>query len=282
MSHLGAQENRSTDDGMKNACKWFQMAAGCFDRVRAELEKQPSAAECIDTTPDALNLLSQLMLAQAQECFYEKAVKGGMKPSIVSKLAAQVGAFYESSLKLMQADPLKGYVGKKWPPYAEAKSHIFKAIAHYQLGLDRQQAEVYGEQVSRLSVATRLVEEEKKKGKLPAELNDFFNQVHALIVRAYSLAVKDNNTVYHEPVLSESKLAPLEPKAMVKGTEMDDSKLTLIATQDPFGELVPFNVRKADSIYTERKAQVVREVSKNCEEQDQIARAFVFVPNHDY
>lgn len=273
MSHLGANESRATDEGVKTACKYFQMSAGCFDRVRAELEKQPSAAECIDTSPDALNLLSQLMLAQAQECFYEKAVKGAMKPSIVAKLAAQVGSYYDSSLKLMQADPLKGFVNKKWPPYADAKAHIFKAIAHYQLGLERQQAEVYGEQVSRLGVATRLVEEEKKKGKVPAELNDFFNQIHSLILRAYSLAVKDNNTVYHEPVLSESKLAPLDPKSMVKGLDVDDAKLSLLATQDPFGELVPFNVRKADSVYTERKAQVAREVSKNAEEQDQIAKA---------
>jgi hypothetical protein len=62
---------------------------------------------------------------------------------------------------------------------------------------------------------------------------------------------------------------------MAAATAVDDSKLALLPGSDPFQELVPFSVRKADSIYSERKAELLRETGKNLEEQDQIAKAFV-------
>jgi len=43
-----------------------------FAKVKEELEKHPTAAECFDLHPEALNLFSTFMLGQAQECFYEK------------------------------------------------------------------------------------------------------------------------------------------------------------------------------------------------------------------
>lgn len=61
------------------------------------LERHPQPG-VFDFSPDFITLCINLMLAQAQECFYEKAVKDNMKPTLISKLAAQVADFYELTL----------------------------------------------------------------------------------------------------------------------------------------------------------------------------------------
>jgi hypothetical protein len=48
------------------------MAAGFFTKVKDELEKNPTSAEGNDLSGDAVTLLVNLMLAQAQESFYER------------------------------------------------------------------------------------------------------------------------------------------------------------------------------------------------------------------
>ena len=41
-----------------------------------------------------LDAVKYLMLAQAQECFWQKAVVDGKKDSLIARLAAQVSDFY--------------------------------------------------------------------------------------------------------------------------------------------------------------------------------------------
>jgi len=41
-----------------------------------------------------LDCVKYLMLAQAQECFWQKAVVDGKKDSLIARLAAQVSDFY--------------------------------------------------------------------------------------------------------------------------------------------------------------------------------------------
>ena len=102
-----------------------------------------------------------------------------MQPVVLTKLAAQVVTYYESCITLSTGAHLKGYLNKKWPSYFETKLNIYKALAHYQLGVERGMAEAYGEQVARLQAAYRILEEEKKK-KILTELQDFFNATHAV------------------------------------------------------------------------------------------------------
>jgi len=62
---------------------------------------------------------------------------------------------------------------------------------------------------------------------------------------------------------------------MVKALELEASRLQLIGSSDPFGELVPFSVRKNDSIYSERKAELIRETVKVVEEQANVAKGLL-------
>lgn len=89
-----------------------------------------------DLNPDTLGALSNLMLAQAQEMFVQKAIHGNyslllwyfsvvlifvsnldnMKDSIVAKLAQQCEELYAECLKVFQRDNVKGLWDKDWIP----------------------------------------------------------------------------------------------------------------------------------------------------------------------
>jgi hypothetical protein len=56
-----------------------------FSQVKEELDKHPEVAACLDLSADSLNFLINLMLAQAQECYYEKVQQKTLLFSIESK-----------------------------------------------------------------------------------------------------------------------------------------------------------------------------------------------------
>jgi len=74
-SALGAAQDRSTEDGLKKACKAFQNAAGYFGTCKSLLPQLAGkGAVTPDTTLQGLGMAAALMLAQAQACYYEMAV----------------------------------------------------------------------------------------------------------------------------------------------------------------------------------------------------------------
>ena len=72
-SQIALLQNRSSDDGLKVACKYFQIAAGTFKALREDLQNQNAQTRgTSDLTEDVLFMLENVMLAQAQECFFDK------------------------------------------------------------------------------------------------------------------------------------------------------------------------------------------------------------------
>lgn len=72
------------------------------------------------------------MLAQGQKCFYEKAARDKMKPAIVSKLAAEAAALYESvSLRIAEAHgrsrPISA-MGSDWLDVIEWNRLLFDGL----------------------------------------------------------------------------------------------------------------------------------------------------------
>ena len=76
MSQVASVQDADTDDGLKIAMKYFQLASGLFQQIKDHVH----AAIPQDPTPDfsqnTLESLGQLMLAQAQEVCFMKAAKG--------------------------------------------------------------------------------------------------------------------------------------------------------------------------------------------------------------
>lgn len=109
-SMAAASCDRNSGDGLKTACKRFQHAAGnlqyCQDHLLGKL------AQGAGSDLGGVEMLKHLMLAQAQACFYEKAVKdkriapgqvsGSPKP--LAMLAAQAGWLYGEALRTRTAE----------------------------------------------------------------------------------------------------------------------------------------------------------------------------------
>lgn len=105
-SQIAISELRHTDIGLKRACHYFQLSAGCFMFINNFL------IETIKNKNDPLVLLiplsmqlstiqclEYLMLAQAQETIWQKTINNNsMKDSVVARLSIQTSEYYSKAL----------------------------------------------------------------------------------------------------------------------------------------------------------------------------------------
>ncbi len=89
---------------MKVACTHYQCAAWSFHEVPDRYQSQ--AAQ--DMSQDLLAFLSQVCLAQAQECILEKSILDHRKPTIVAKVCAQVSEYYRAAKTHIENSNLSG------------------------------------------------------------------------------------------------------------------------------------------------------------------------------
>jgi programmed cell death 6-interacting protein len=71
-SQLGSKIERATDEGIKTANKHFQQAAGYFDFIITRILPQCTGSLLVGLSQNAILMSRDLMLSQAQLCFYEK------------------------------------------------------------------------------------------------------------------------------------------------------------------------------------------------------------------
>lgn len=92
-SQIAVAADRTSASGLKQACNALQSAAGAFsflkDRVAA---KAVAAGGTIDLSVECTVMLEKLMLAQAQECFFQKVIGDAKPPGLCSKVARQVNS----------------------------------------------------------------------------------------------------------------------------------------------------------------------------------------------
>lgn len=115
-SSVGATQCLDSDEGLKTAAKLFQQSSGIFGHLKSAAPAAIPQEPTPDMSPETLNVLSCLMLAQAQEIFSMKAIKDNMKEAIIAKLCSQCEEMYADVLKAMQKDSLKTLWEKDWIP----------------------------------------------------------------------------------------------------------------------------------------------------------------------
>ncbi len=82
-SQLALSANRNTTDGLKTAASWFSHAAGVLDHIKTKVLpelRMPNPPDDMDES--TLDSLTQLLLAQSQECFWQKAVTDKYKDAV--------------------------------------------------------------------------------------------------------------------------------------------------------------------------------------------------------
>lgn len=261
-SQLAVSLNRSTSDGLKSACNYFCQAAGVISHLKTEIipDMRSSPPEDMDTM--TLESLQQLLLAQAQECFWSKAVKDGLKDGLIAKLAAKVSDFYDQAAEFGTKSDA---ISTDWIHHMTAKHHHFAAAAQYRASRECLEKQKFGEEVARLRDSLTCANEALKESRWinKVVLGDL-NGLKAKVSEDLKRAEKDNDIIYLMNVPPKSELKTLDRAGMATPRvpqEVSDPVSTLgdggIFGQPLFARLVPYAVHIAVSIYEERKNRLV-------------------------
>lgn len=256
-ANLGICENRSTVDGLKRAHQQFQLAAGCFKTLTAYIETA-SFVRTGDLQPDFLGCLIQAMLAQAQECIWQKAVIDHMKDKLVAQLSQEVSKLYDLSVKSLEKSTA---MSPSWVHHLTIKSLHFAAAAQVRMSSFSMASNQYGEEVARLRLASELCRRASKHMPYVASaVSKDLSGLTAHVESNKSRAEKDNDMIYVIPVPTQETLVPIVPQVMVRPMLVPeiDSPLASVQHQDMlFHRLVPFVVRHVTEIFEQRKDEIV-------------------------
>ncbi|KAH8885322.1 BRO1-domain-containing protein [Thozetella sp. PMI_491] len=264
-SQLALSSNRSSTDGLKTAASWFSHAAGVLTHVKTQILPELR----MDNPPDdmdesTLESLIQLLLAQSQECFWQKAVTDKYKDASIAKLAARVSDLYNlAGEAAMQSEA----ISSSWIHHMSAKHHHFAAAAQYRAACDCLERRKYGEEVARLADAVSCVNEGLKESKgsylskiVTEELTGLKKRVEEDLKRAE----RDNDVIYLQPVPPKSELKILDRAnmAVARIPPQVANPYEYLGDHAEFGpalfsKLVPFAVHVAVSIYEERRDRLV-------------------------
>ncbi|KAA8619503.1 pH-response regulator protein palA/RIM20 [Pyrenophora tritici-repentis] len=261
-SQLAMSSNRSTPDGLKAAANNFCLGAGVLSHLRNSILPELRTDPPEDMDIMTLECLEKLLLAQGQECFWQKAVKDGLKDATIAKLAARVSDLYnEAGDAGIQSDA----ISSEWIHHMTAKHHHFAAAAQYRAACDTLEKRKYGEEVARLRDSLTCVNEALKEQRyinklVLADLNGLKNRITEDLKRAE----KDNDMIYLLPVPPKAELKILDRANMVvarvpKEIAESNSMLGERGELGPalFSKLVPYSVHLAASIYVDRRDRLV-------------------------
>ncbi|XP_037553825.1 rhophilin-1 [Nematolebias whitei] len=131
-TQIGARQDRCVTAGIDRAIDAFQRAAGAFNYLKEYFSNAPS----LDMSAPSLGMLVQLMVAQVQECVFERIALTTQETSFSSQLhlaqeAAQVSHVYSLVQQTMTQPLMKDYVPFSWASMVQVKSEHFRALSHY-------------------------------------------------------------------------------------------------------------------------------------------------------
>ncbi|XP_032416943.1 rhophilin-2 isoform X1 [Xiphophorus hellerii] len=133
-SQIGTRSDRQTVAGLQEAISSFQRAAGMLSHLKATFTHTPS----YDMSPAMVSMLIQLMIAQAQECLFEKNALPGVLNQFTSLIkmaqeAAKVSEIYDQVHQFMVQTPIKDNVPLFWSTMSQVKTNHYRAMAHHFL-----------------------------------------------------------------------------------------------------------------------------------------------------
>lgn len=196
-SQLAVAQSRTGTEGLKTAAGYFSSAAGVLQHMQKEVLPELRMSDPPDDMDaNTLESLTQLLLAQSQECFWQKAVMDGYKDAIIARLAARVSDLYSSA---GEAAMKSEAISSAWIHHMSAKHHHFAGAAQYRAACDCLEKRRYGEEVARLQDAVACVNEglkESRGGYLNKAVLDDLNGLKRKVEEDLKRAEKDNDVIY--------------------------------------------------------------------------------------
>lgn len=254
---MGLAEDRRTLEGLQRSHAKLQQAAGLFARLSEEVEQASAEVQMPpDMSQAAVQSLTQLTLAEAQECIWQKAVMDRMRDKLVAQLSQQVSDFYKAALAHHQQSHA---IDSRYVHHLSLKSAHFAAAAHFRMSNHAVAQQLYGEEVARLRLAREICNAAASHRDYVATpiASDFAGLVER-ITSTLERAERDNDIIYMIPVPSASQLAGIVPTSMVKPLLGDALKSSLDEEQGQlFASLLSSVVSNVLAIYNQRKEQLI-------------------------
>ncbi|KAJ4974517.1 hypothetical protein NE237_007691 [Protea cynaroides] len=271
-SQIAISADRSTASGRVQASKSFMASAGAFAFLRDNASMKASIGQStLDISAECAGMLERLMLAQAQECVFEKVIAEGKSPGLCAKISRQVGIYYEEAFAALNVAPLNQHFDRTWISHVQLKVAHFYAEACYRYSLELHEKEEIGEEIAWLKSGISALPDAKKLAKgVAAQLLEAVNRLEADLNRSLERALKENDRVYLMRVPGVNTLPALPAASLVKSTPMTD---VLDASKEKlFASLVPDGSAKALSRYTEMVDDVIRTQAEKLQQGSEIAR----------
>ncbi|KAM5535914.1 hypothetical protein V8D89_010354 [Ganoderma adspersum] len=269
-SQLGAAEDRSAPQGLKQAIKFYQSAAGALNYLNGSVVPQlrttvPPGEVPLEFTEPFIRGLEFLMLAQAQECVWQRAVMDHYKNGLIAKLAAKVSSLYASAASHIRDTSIKHVFPSSWIAHIETKSLHFQAAAQFRKSLEDLEAHKYGHEISRLTEAQTVAKkgyDTARRGGVVGAVQQDIKSLLDIVQKNLSRAERDNDLIYHQDVPSTSALPAIQEVSMVQPlTEpgLQDPKAVIGADGVIFGELLGWGAQLAIAIYNDRRQNWIAE-----------------------
>lgn len=241
-------ENIFHDEGVKKACHFFKLAAGCFLFLQAFTHENSLSSQDFDA--QTLEALKLLMLAQAQEVIWLKAIGNpSMKNTLVARLSKRVADLYEEAIPPSVESKV---ITLDWTNHMRVKMNHFLAVSYYRMAIVSLDNFEYGKQVAFLKAASsKCTEALSHKNYVTADVIEDLRGLQETVNSFLKTAEKENDLVFLKPVPAPQDLPIIDAVSMVE-PEIP-SELASKDSQRAFANLVPFAIIQIAQAFKERE-----------------------------
>lgn len=245
LSVLASEACQSHD--YKTAYHDYCCAAGVFNLISTSFLHPAS----VDIQPATVSVLSKLMLAQAQHCFFLKAafpqtsIKANM--GLLAKLGMAACSLYEEAIQgLTKLYDEERWGDKQFVPEIEVILQELRAQTYHCSARYFETQHKYGDAIALLHESRRLTTEKR-------DADEIQHQIKKL--------EKDNDLIYHERVPSTLPVIPetVSAKALPLSSIYPQEEASNVLGRDIFEKVVPLKVHEKASLYSEMAAQFLRD-----------------------
>ncbi|KIO21861.1 hypothetical protein M407DRAFT_28572, partial [Tulasnella calospora MUT 4182] len=222
-SSIAISQNRSDPEGLKRAFNYFKTAAGMLTYINDNFLHAPST----DLSKEVVKFLTNIMLAQATEVFFEKMIDEKKGPAIVSKVAAQAAYLYTGLTEEVKEFMGRGIFDRNWITLIQIKAKYFTAQSHYHRSIADTAAGKHGDSLARLNVADGLAKEAHRLGRnfnsdfvstysptLPPDAGtsilELTKSLQTLLTEKREEASRDSDLIYNAVVPAEAALPVID------------------------------------------------------------------------
>jgi len=260
--------------GLKHACDSYRKAAGIFEYLSTRDECTKFGSNALDLSDTSLTFLAALMLAQAQACFFEKAVAANAVSTLVAKLALGCASLFDNAYKICCRYSWIMKSGDfSWIDHLLFKYYCFQATGYFWFATSKLKENKVAQEIAYLKKAASMIKQcSPHIKKVLTGMKGAHQQLTDAINSRLKVVEHENETIYFYPI----------PKTVpeVQGTVLVYS----IPWKDPvvppeelhcFEVLISLEMQKTISKFTNTVTQTVTEERKAVQEATSHTKVFL-------